>query len=322
MQLLTRVGWPGGAARLQVIAATRQAKRGRRRPRRRGRRASSRPRPRSDQQASQPPQNASPAPIVSTTSTGGAATATSPTRGQRQRAVGAAVSSTTAGPCVEQRPRGLAGRHAGGQPGEVLVGDLDDVGARAARARAARGSAAASAMIAGPAVRVEHHERAPGAPLDQRLERGRPSARARARACRRAGTPRPPGARSSASAAVRPGATRCPRCRSGTRPRRGRRARRARAWSGRRCARAASRRTPSSASSAGQRRAEAVGRDPPEVGDRTLEPAERARGVERPAAGVRRRACRRPPGTRSISASPATTIRSSDARRQRYCSAA
>jgi hypothetical protein len=38
---------------------------------------------------------------------------------------------------------------------------------------------------------------------------------------------------------------------------------------------------------AGQPRAEAVGRDPPEVRDRALQPPERARGVVRAAAGVR-----------------------------------
>ena len=137
-----------GARRAHGARRDQAGERGRLDDARRGRELA-RGRARARHQARKPPPNASPAPIVSTTSTA----RRRHRRPRRRRHHGAPsaprVSSATRRPGVEQRAGGVDRLRAGIEPGEVLLADLDDVACGRARARAARGRRRGRAMIAG-----------------------------------------------------------------------------------------------------------------------------------------------------------------------------
>ena len=282
---------------------------------------SARPSPRSDHQASQPPENASPAPIVSTTSTGGAGDLHLAVAGEHDRAVAAARQQDDRRPPVEQRARGVDGGHARREPGEVVVGDLDDVRERehAPEPRPVRGrvgdrprggsSGRPSRSARRRPGRGERLERG-GHRLEHEPERADVQDTRRRRAARRARRPRS-GPAPTVPSVVEAVARGAPRSSSSTSA--------SVVGSSVRTMRVEAHAV--GGQQLGEPRPEAVGRDPAQVGDRALEPAERAGGVERPAAGVRGERARPPPGTRSISASPATTMSAApSARAQRYCS--
>ena len=132
------------------------------------------------------PMNASPAPIVSTTSTRGAATATRRVGGDHQRALAAERDERDQRVRVaEQRARRVDRLGAGIEPGQVLLADLDDVRARQQPAQppAVRGGVARSCV--GRQFGSSGDERVVGQPRDERLEASWPSARTPGRACPR-----------------------------------------------------------------------------------------------------------------------------------------
>ncbi len=138
----------------------------------RGRPSASRPRPRSRHQVRKPPPNASPAPIVSTTSIFGAATRSSAPAVTTSAPSPPRVTSATLGPSSSSAAGRLDGRSARREVLEIVLADLDDV-----RVAQRRGEAAAKRALVRderrPAVRVDHHQRALGDRLDDRLQRER-----------------------------------------------------------------------------------------------------------------------------------------------------
>ncbi len=234
-------------------------------------------------QARKPPPNASPAPIVSTTSVGWAGMSVSAVGRDDGGAARPAGEQDRLRPVAEELAPGLFGRQAGPQPGEVLLADLHDVGAlqHAVQARTV-GRLVVDRLRA--AVGVQDDHRAAGEALDDRLERGRERLEhepERADVQRRR-VPRQRGERLLGAQAGGGGAA------GVEAPARGALGVEARERERRRIARAHD--------AAGVdavlgehplvRRPEPVGRQPPEVRHRPPEPPERPRDVERPAAGV------------------------------------
>ena len=136
-------------------------------------RARSRPSPRACHQATKPPPNASPAPIVSTTFVRGDGTATSAVRVITSAPLGPRVSSPTDGPVGEQVAHGVHGAAARGQPVEVLLADLQHVAVREHARAAARGRPSGSGMMSGRMFGSMKHHRVAG-----ELARSPPPARA------------------------------------------------------------------------------------------------------------------------------------------------
>ena len=113
---------------------------------------SSRPRPCELHHARKPPLNASPAPIVSTTSTATGATVDRRRAGRHDRRAGRARASAArpAGPWSSSaRAASQRAARPDRQPGEVLLADLDEVGTSAARAPGARGRRRRASMTHG-----------------------------------------------------------------------------------------------------------------------------------------------------------------------------
>ena len=174
-------------------------------------------------------------------------------------------------------------------------------------------NASGSAVAAGRAVRVEH-DQGPGRggrdqALQDRAERLEHERRA-------SPTWRAAGASGTASSARRAHRVRaevrrrtCRRRRTGTSRHRPRRARPGPGSSGRRSSSARSSRRPRPPPGPpASRRPDGVAGQPSQEGDLAAEAGDRARRVERPATGTVDEPCRRPPTTRSMSASPATMM--------------
>ena len=157
-------------------------------------------------QARKPPPNASPAPMVSTTSTGGAGTATSPPAVTTSAPSPPRVSSTTGGTGLEQRAgRGLASVP-GLQPREVLLGDLDDVRCAASTPPQARAVGVGVGDDDGRQLGSTITSACSLSCRDDGLERARHRLERRAPACRRGGSLTRRAARRARRPASGPGA--------------------------------------------------------------------------------------------------------------------
>ena len=133
---------------------------------------SSRPSPRACHQATKPPPNASPAPIVSTTFVRGDGTATSAFDRDDERAAGPAGQQPDGRAAGQQLSHGVHGAASGREPVEVLLADLEHVALRE-HAREPLPVGPRVGDDVGPDVRVDEDHRVAREPHDDGLQRRR-----------------------------------------------------------------------------------------------------------------------------------------------------